>query len=208
MFAQFQINMLLVLIRPLHFAAEGSATCVTVFQHCMNIESVQYYTIICFASLPAPTPLEKRRDVRMSKHHICFLLFVILSNECDNHVSMVMVHFNTSLPNQFFVFFFLSKDNSLRFSPIFWFYFFFGSAYLLYNEHRFTSIALSERAVASVTLLHTFLFLISFHEHCWDGPASYPVPPEPLRRVSKERITSLETRAPRLGLFLRGTGNS
>lgn len=93
--AQSEMN---VLIRPLHFADEGSATLFSVFQHCMNIESVQYYTIKPCPSSSAP--LVKQNNVRMSKS---VFLFVILSNECDNHLNIVIVRFNTALPKQGFV---------------------------------------------------------------------------------------------------------
>lgn len=69
--------------------------------------------------------LLKKKKVRMSKCHI-YLLFVILSNECDNQLYMVMLHLNTEA-----VFVTFSDDITMGFSPLFCFYFFIGSAYLL-----------------------------------------------------------------------------
>lgn len=108
----------LVLIRPLHFADEGSATRVSVFHHCMNIESVQYYTINLFVFPSAPHPLS------------------FLTHECDNHLLYSDGAFEYCFTKAgFYVTVFLSNENSMRFSPFSCFYFFFGSAYLLYIVH-------------------------------------------------------------------------
>lgn len=81
------------------FADEGSVTCFSVFQHCVNTGSVQYYTIKPLAC-PSASLMWQCQNVSS----VCF--YVILSNECDNQLYIVMVHLNTALPKQGFVLFF------------------------------------------------------------------------------------------------------
>lgn len=84
-----------VLIRPLHFADGGCATCFSVFWE--KIVFILHSQTFCI-SLFFP---DQKNNMRMSN------LFVMLSYECDNQLYIVMVHFSTALPKQDFIFIFI-----------------------------------------------------------------------------------------------------
>lgn len=126
------------------FADEGSATCCSVFQHCINVESPQYYTIKPFAS-PSASLLWERQNVTS----VCFLSF--LSNECDNQLYIVMVHLSTALPKQGSVFFFNFIRWQVSLSVIFCFCFIFGTLIFTFHcthtdtqTHRLTTMTLNQ----------------------------------------------------------------
>lgn len=180
-----------MLIRPLHLADKGSATLFSISTlHEHRKCSVLHNQTFCF---PA-----HKNDVRMSKCHICFFLFVILSND---HLYTVMVHLNTALPKQSFVL----QDNSMKFSPVF----FFGSAYFsVHCSHTQLPIF----SISKLLLLH--LLHCSTRSCSWlvftntaggsRSSASDPVPSEQVHRVWRNGSLILET----IGTFIesKGTG--
>lgn len=140
------------------FADEGSATCCSVFQHCIYVGSPQYYTIKPFAS-PSASLLWECQNVTS----VCFLSF--LSNECDNQLYIVMVHLSTALPKQGSVFF-----NYIRWQVSFFLFLLrLGNVHIYFPlyTHRHSDTQVNYHDSQSV-----FLFLISFHKSCWNGAAA------------------------------------